>query len=525
MSDELAPVAVASRPSAETHRAVLLLDAAPVLLELRITIEGVSLSAARSEYVAKLMRHLDGDGDERLSREEAARSPLWRETTPDVARLFLRSLGEERGLTAQDLALAVNRVVGESVVYRQVSYPNTTDRLVFEFLDEDHSGALDAAEMASVAVRFMRRDDDNDECVDFAEIQLPAEPTELGNDVPASPQTTTRPATFADILRDVRDTRLSRDLLQRYDVDDDGRLDAKDLGWSGQRLAAMDSGADGWAAKAPPSLAATAPDLDVVIDLPRPGALHGTLSIAALDPQQTPVAEANGFFRARFGDAIVSMSVRDQPPSAGAVADALQHLSKLDRDGNKGLDREELQSDVRMRRGLFERIDENGDGTLSADEVQTHVETRGEAEAMTCRVYVYELGRGFFQALDLNLDGRLSRRELNAIEATLQSMDRNHSGDVTIDEPPRHFHIEFTRGEYRLFGQTDYAARGRSIVHRRPPAGPPWFLRMDANSDGDLTWQEFLGPREDFVRCDFDRDGLIDPREALAAMGEADATP
>jgi hypothetical protein len=40
---------------------------------------------------------------------------------------------------------------------------------------------------------------------------------------------------------------------------------------------------------------------------------------------------------------------------------------------------------------------------------------------------------------------------------------------------------------------------------------------MDRNNDGDLTWNEFLGHREDFHRLDADGDQLIDPTEAAAA--------
>jgi hypothetical protein len=54
----------------------------------------------------------------------------------------------------------------------------------------------------------------------------------------------------------------------------------------------------------------------------------------------------------------------------------------------------------------------------------------------------------------------------------------------------------------------------------REPVGPIWFGRWDRNRDGDLTWSEFLGPRDVFLRLDADRDGLIDPKEAEAAAEE-----
>ena len=43
---------------------------------------------------------------------------------------------------------------------------------------------------------------------------------------------------------------------------------------------------------------------------------------------------------------------------------------------------------------------------------------------------------------------------------------------------------------------------------------------MDRNGDGDLTWDEFLGPREVFHQLDADQDDLIDETEAKKASEE-----
>jgi Ca2+-binding EF-hand superfamily protein len=47
--------------------------------------------------------------------------------------------------------------------------------------------------------------------------------------------------------------------------------------------------------------------------------------------------------------------------------------------------------------------------------------------------------------------------------------------------------------------------------------GPLWFQRMDRNGDGYVSPREFLGTREDFQRIDTDGDGLISPEEAERA--------
>jgi hypothetical protein len=52
---------------------------------------------------------------------------------------------------------------------------------------------------------------------------------------------------------------------------------------------------------------------------------------------------------------------------------------------------------------------------------------------------------------------------------------------------------------------------------KRTPTGPIWFQRMDRNNDGDLTWHEFLGPRDVFHKLDADGNELVDAQEAAKA--------
>ena len=85
---------------------------------------------------------------------------------------------------------------------------------------------------------------------------------------------------------------------------------------------------------------------------------------------------------------------------------------------------------------------------------------------------------------------------------------------IRQNEPVRHFHIEFTRGSYQLFGPSEQPAAETPAFQRQQLAGPIWFQRMDRNNDGDLIWNEFLGPRWVFDQLDTDGDELLDPNEA-----------
>jgi hypothetical protein len=81
----------------------------------------------------------------------------------------------------------------------------------------------------------------------------------------------------------------------------------------------------------------------------------------------------------------------------------------------------------------------------------------------------------------------------------------------------RHFHIEFVRGGYQLFGASEQLVSQTPAFQRRTPTGPIWFQRMDRNNDGDLVWNEFFGSLELFHELDADHDGLLDPQEAAKA--------
>src|SRR4029077_8630279 len=103
------------------------------------------------------------------------------------------------------------------------------------------------------------------------------------------------------------------------------------------------------------------------------------------------------------------------------------------------------------------------------------------------------------------------------------NLARSNSEKLSPQDPVRNFHIEFMRGSFQLFAPSPgdrIAARRSSSFEKPAPIGPIWFQRMDRNGDGDLTWNEFLGPREVFHRIDTDGDGLIDPEEAAPANEE-----
>jgi Ca2+-binding EF-hand superfamily protein len=508
---------------ADVRHVVLMLERAPLHLRLQIQIGGQSLTAARRAYLGRLLAELDVDDDGQVSRGEADRSPLLRQGEPASESGFLASLEANQPAAPIDLVGAVTRVAGETMVYRQEDSASQSDASVFELLDEDGSGVIDPGEMTTAAERLRHLDADRDLCVGYDEVQPQPEAPPQDNLLIATVETEEPPprATFSELVRDARDPLLARRMLRKYDRDFDGRLSDAELQWGPERIAQIDDNGDGGLSVVElRDIASSDVDLALDVDLMADAEHRARLTTSAAGRPGMKVTSTGNVAYAQFEDATVTFSCLDGDPIADALAGARRRFNMLDADGNGYLDDIEVETDVRMRRGLFASIDADGDGKLFSQEMEDYIRGCGEPAAMTCRLNVHDTGSGFYQRLDANSDGRISERELRTLEQSLSDLNRDGQGGVTLEEPARHFHIEFVRGAYRLFGPTEAISATLPSFQRAKRSGPVWFQRMDRNNDGDLTWNEFLGHREDFHRLDADQDGLIDPAEAEQAAAD-----
>lgn len=124
--------------------------------------------------------------------------------------------------------------------------------------------------------------------------------------------------------------------------------------------------------------------------------------------------------------------------------------------------------------------------------------------------------------LDPNDDGRLTTRERRELVERVLAFDTNGDGAVSMTEaqPPVRICIGLGPVVHREL------AGLRSLVW--PPTeasapGPEWFVRMDRNSDNDLSRSEFPGTDEQFQSLDADKDELISAAEASAAETNNDS--
>ena len=160
--------------------------------------------------------------------------------------------------------------------------------------------------------------------------------------------------------------------------------------------------------------------------------------------------------------------------------------------------------------------DRDGDGKVTEKEFQQFLDLQQKLIVRTTVLMVVDRGRSLFDALDADHDHRLSRRELMTAWDRLAPWADPKTQTLRREKIPHQYQIVLSLGRVPFDGGDPGA-----VTVLRPAArlrGPLWFRKMDRNADGDVSRAEFLGTDEQFRKLDLDGDGLIDVREAEAAM-------
>ena len=318
----------------------------------------------------------------------------------------------------------------------------------------------------------------------------------------------------AELLRNAAEPILPARLVRRYDKDRDAHLTAEELGWKENRTSSLDDDGDGkLSMQELAGVAVSKPDLTLRVDLN--DAETGGIEVVDHGEGQELTARED-LVRLKRKGLSLSVSYRFRDPLQEAESNASSAFNAIDVDANGYLDRDEIAEHQRFERYLFDAMDKDDDDRVFADEMMDYVREYTQPASSTCQVTLLDTGNGFFQLLDGNADGRISIRELRVCEDTLREI----AGDETEINPSRmttSYRIEIKRGGVSLFGRVDRPTAETPAAFLAPPTGPIWFQRMDRNGDGDLTWDEFLGPRDVFHKLDKDQDNLIDKTEASNA--------
>jgi Ca2+-binding EF-hand superfamily protein len=507
--------AASAGASAERRDLLLLLDHGPLHIRMHLAIGGTSLAESRNAYIDRLMKTLDADADGKLTRTEASRSPLFRTKRRESANEFLQGLQSLTVLSRREVEQKIAAKGSGLVTFRDIS-SSKNDLEVFKLLDRDGSGVLEVAELAAAVELILSKDDDGDQCVSFEEFFPPPPPPDESQQVVlATGQPITQLARPAEVIGDAGNGLYLERLRRKYDRNRDGQLDAEELAWLPERVQALDANGNGKLDGAElRTISQATPDAALSVELKATETEGGLIRVDETTGKRLDDSARLDGATLAFHSAIVTFSHRNLDPQAASIGDAMRKFNSLDADANGYLTRDETADRLRFERELFELIDSDGDEKIFADEMKEYVVALSEPAAATCRINAYDTGHGFFMALDANADGRVSEREKRQAGASLAKLERDGSPGIQRNEPARHFHIEFVRGTHQLFGPSEQPSAQTPSFQRRQLTGPIWFQRMDRNNDGDLIWNEFLGPRWVFDQLDGDGDELLDPREA-----------
>ncbi|MCX7419588.1 MAG: EF-hand domain-containing protein [Planctomycetia bacterium] len=498
-----------------------MLDNGPLHLRVHVAVGGMSPQDARRASLDRLVKSLDADGDGKLSQKEAERSPLFREKQRPKAEAFLKDSGVVTGFSRKDMEQRFERLGGETVVYRQNASSSESDNSVFKLLDANKDGVVDATEMQDSVDLLLAKDADDDECVTLDEFAPP--PTTNADQIAvAMNQPRPATATVADLLRDTNQTLLPPEMLRKYDKDRNRKLSTEELGWTKERIAVCDTDKDGQLnLKELGGLKNSPVDIELAVDVVRKEGQPMLRTLASAG-NRTDGDRVPDLATISLPTAVVTFSSREVDPFEASMTIALRTFNELDTDANGYLDKDETMLRERFARGLFDQIDADGDGKIFGEEMKEFIRSRGEPVATTCQITVFDDGAGFFSTLDANGDRRISMREMRYADKTLAKMERDDKPGLAEAEPARRYRIESVRGVFNPFGNPERRVNPLmptpvAEVIKPRPVGPIWFQRWDRNNDGDITWREFLGPRDAFEQLDADRDELIDPKEAEAA--------
>jgi len=521
---------------------ILLLPTGPLHVRLRITEGERSFEQLRAEYLDRLIVRLDRNKDGQLSGDETRNHALFMTGKRFSDTALVKSLAPARGLNRSAVEQSIERAIGKSMVFRQIGSVADQDLQVFKVLDEDQSGLIERTEMRTAAARLAARDLDHDYCITFDEF-VPSANASMTPEVAAlMAMQEAPPPVHSELLRDAREPVMASRLIRTYDSDKDAKLSKEELNWDAARVTVLDENRDGVLAVAELSKIADAEpdvhcDLELSVSKEATSQSEAVEKIAvkadAADATKSPKKDrvqlistrSSASVRALDGGMIeikqpsttITISYRSRNPIDEAMKNARETFNAIDLDGNGYMDRDEILTHTRFQRYLFDAMDADHDDRVFTKEMDEYVKGIAEPAATICQVTLFDSGNGYFQMLDRNGDGRISIRELRTAEDHLLSHAVGDATELNPSQMPRYFRIELQRGGPTLFGTGN---RSRAEVPQpiiQTNNGPIWFQRADRNGDGDLIWDEFIGPRDVFDRLDKDKDGLIDPAEANAA--------
>ncbi|PQO33277.1 hypothetical protein C5Y96_10515 [Blastopirellula marina] len=215
------------------------------------------------------------------------------------------------------------------------------------------------------------------------------------------------------------------------------------------------------------------------------------------DGRDVPQADALTSF-STTASARLHVAAADSSRAESALADLVQQFAGSAGDDNqlKLSEVAGMQNQVDLE-NLIPLADRNRDGVLTADEFAQWQEVARAYIRSVVVVTILDFEQNLFTALDENFDGSLSAQELNNAWNVLQSADVIQDDRLLPDRLPRQLRVVISQGPCQ------------QLLDQGATEGPPWFQAMDRNRDGRISRDEFPASTEKFVSMDKDGDGFL----------------
>lgn len=521
---------------------IILGEARPILLRIRVMVGDRPFRAAWAESARSLHAQLDGDHDGRLTVEEAEKNGLGLYLVQPAAgrpRVEPDASPKDGAISVEELTEALRATSGPFRFQLDGPAERRTDAL-FDHLDRDKDGQFGRPELASIAGSLRQLDRDADELIDAGEVDLIA--TSAAPAMSGRPAREPAPPAVLEWGPGESPVRVARSLVKRYDAGSsrgpgrrDSKLSAEEFGISPAAFAAADTGGDGTLSveEVRAYLAVAPPDATLDVALPADASGPALARLRDLDG-----ANPSGISVRQLAEAIVEIDVGllridihvdgGQGAAEAARKGLRARFDAADANQDGYLVEDELTQDDGQPSplaGPFKALDRDGDGKLYPRELDEYVAKQADAARARLSLTAADQGRALFGLLDTDRDGRLGAREVLDSYARVSACDRDGDGRVDPAEVPHHVRLTLGRGDLSALLATPanpnlvvVASRASTAPQfTRPATGPAWFRKMDRNRDGDVSRREFLGTRGQFDRLDRDHDGLLAPAEAEAA--------
>lgn len=320
--------------------------------------------------------------------------------------------------------------------------------------------------------------------------------------------------------------KLGQQLLERYDEDKDQRLRRAEIGLDKEAFRQLDTNKDGnLDAMELIRFVYLPPELELSLKLGKLSEKDVALSVveASKTKELAKAVRPSGtnWLIVSLDGAHVDVRRTETVRNASVQTFYLQQFKAADVKKKGYLEAADVEArQYQYLKSLFTVADRDEDGKLTESELTDWYDLQDRSRLHLVTLTLTDDGRDFFSLLDTNRDGRLGLRELRSLWSRLEPLDKEKTGLVARTALPRQFNLSLTLG-VDLYGGRQFALAPNPYVPATGGTasgrGPVWFRKMDRNGDGDVSPREWLGTPAQFAKLDLDGDGLISLEEAEAA--------